>query len=484
MKTAILPPTIDMLDFVAALPCLMTWRNSKGRITPLHYKSAPGMMKSMVPELAAKALARQHAGEPVGVAIHNLGNLTPTDLPGFTLFDTMKNPDGTSERVSVFTRPTVFNVNRAFIYAPDDADADSEGYIEITRDDLGQPLAIGCIVRGMKLTRGITLLDEYMQADVEVRKVSAPLLDEGRIATHYMPPDWAVWAASNRDKDGSGVGRGLAFLTNRWAAFEVSMSIEMTEAYFTGQDTLGLIEPMSPTLPPEVDHRGRVVRNPRDVDFRAHPAILAYARSQEDVLNQGVPADPNQPFLSRRSLEALSNLFDVFIRLSVADESGAMAEGVTFADSFIQRRDGGAVEGVTGDPVARWRVFQALAGGTVGQENADQFMATLELFDEVPTLDQIIKDPKKARVSDKKDAQFITAYHLAGWMNKDNSDALMAYAGRLDPHLYQNVVHSALTRDSELLTAPAIHKWLGSNPDQMARMMLVKAKAVGPGRRR
>lgn len=491
MKTTISMPTLSIGDVIAAMPCIVQWRNSKGRIMPLHYKSSPGMGKTMIPEQGVRFLAKANPGKPVGLAVHNLGILTPTDLPGYTLFDTIHVPSEipgqedqfTTEKVSVFTRPTVFSVNRAIMFSPGHERADSDGFVESTRDDMGQPLYVGAKVFGQRMVIGITLLDEYMQADAEVRKVSAPLLDEGRIATHYLPLDWAVWAASNRAKDASGVGRGLAFLTNRWAAFEITLTVDMSEAYMSGENLLDSIEPISPTMLPVVDPRGRIIRDPRDVDSKAHPAALAYLRAAADIIYAGVPSDPDQPYLSPRSFEAASNLFDVMVRLGVGDDTGAMAAGASFVDSFISRRDSGKIEGVTGDTVQRWRVFQALMAGTIGSENASDFLGTLELFDEIPTLAEMIADPKKAHVSAKKDAQFIASYQIANGMTKRNAAPLMDYAKRLAPALYQNIIHNAAARDGEIITAPCIADWMMNNPDSMVRMMQMRAKAMPAGRK-
>jgi hypothetical protein len=482
MKTALAMPALDLVDVLAAMPCLMAWRNSKGRIMPLHIKAAPGMGKTVLAEMAARYLAKQHPGTPVGFHIANLGILDPTSVPGYTLFETLQTDSG-PEKVSVFTRPTVFSVTRAIMFAPGHADADSQGYVESERDDLGQKLFIGSIVFGQKLVNGITLLDEFMQADVEVRKTAAPLLDEGRVATHSAPPGWAFWAASNRAKDASGTGRALGFLTNRQCMFETKLTIDLTEAYLNGEDILTRFEPLSPTLPPVIDARGRVIRNPKHVDMRGHPAVLAYARQNADTLYAGVPSDPGEPFLSPRSLEAASNLFDVMLRLSVADESGAMESGLSFTDSFINRRESGEVDGVTGDTVQRWTVFQTLLAGTIGQENAAQFLATLELFDEVPTLPEIVKNPQQAHVSSKADAQFICAYQIADGMTKKTADALMQYAKRLNPALYQNIVHNAVTRDGDLLMAQSIRDWMNKNPESLVRMMIMRAKSQPAGRK-
>lgn len=480
LKTALIASALSIPDIISALPLMLSWRNSKGRIMPMHIKSPPGAGKTMLAEMAARAMARQMPGVPVGLAVSNVGNASPSDVPGYVVFDTIKTASGGTEKVSTYSRPAIFQVQRALTFAPGDAAADSQGFVESFFDDDGQTMYVGCTVRGQRLDNGIMLFDEFDQADVETRKVCAPLLDEGRITNHHLPVGWAVWAMSNRAQDASGTGRGLAFLTNRVCSLELKPDHDGASllGYLQGQSIYDSVEPLNPSMLPVLDSRGRIQRNAANVDTSAHPAGLAYASENLETIYAGVPSDPNTPFLTARSLEAMLNLFDVSLRLSVADESGAMDGSLSFADSFVGRHDADDIDGLTGDTTTRWRVFQALAAGTVGGDNAAQFCATLELFDEVPTLAQIIHDPKGARVSEKRDAQFIVAYQIANGMTRKNADALMTYGKRLDTALYHNIPHNAVSRDGELLMAASIAKFFNENTASLTRMMMMRHKAA------
>ena len=470
IQTTFSAPSLTMRDILSATTVLSHWRNSKGRIMPLHLKSPPGTGKTMLPEQYVRAVARQYPGVPIGLAAHSPGVKTPADVAGYVLFDTIGGM-----KSSTYSRPDLFEVQRAITFH-----ADSNTYTESTRDDEGRPIYWGSKVNGHVLDRGIVLLDEFDQADIEIRKVLAPLLDEGRITTHSLPVNVAVWAASNRAKDASGAGRGLAFLTNRQSMIEVEADKRMLSAYMQGIDSASFIEPLSATMFPVLDHRGRIVRDPTNPDSMAHPALMAFMNQNYALMTAGVPSDPNTPFLTARSFEAVSNLFEVCLRLPMCDESGQMDPSLTFSDSFIGRRserDDMDPDAPTGDPTQRWRVFQALAGGTIGPENTAQFIATLELFDEIPTTAEIVKDPKKAKVSEKTDAQFIVSYQVSGAMTRGNGEALIAYAKRLNPSLYHNIIHNAVMRDGELGMLKSVNEFLQQNPDSMMRMMVMRANA-------
>jgi hypothetical protein len=214
-----------------------------------------------------------------------------------------------------------------------------------------------------------------------------------------------------------------------------------------------------------------VVRDRRNVDRIAHPAISAYLTAQQDVIFGGVPSDPGHSFLTARSLEAMSNLFDLCLRLPVSDESGAMSPLKSYSDSFVARYDD------DNDGPRRWTLFQALAGATVGPDNVAQFLGTLELFDEIPSVSAILTDPGRAKVSDKADAQFLVANIVANAMNPGNAAKLMAYLKRLRPSNYHNAVVAASTRDGALMLQRDVAQFYRDHPDSMARMLVMQGRA-------
>jgi hypothetical protein len=62
---------------------------------------------------------------------------------------------------------------------------------------------------------GFVFLNEFGQASHDVAKPSAELFLNGRVGDTSLPITYMVIAASNRERDRSGVGRGLAFINNR-----------------------------------------------------------------------------------------------------------------------------------------------------------------------------------------------------------------------------------------------------------------------------
>jgi hypothetical protein len=366
----------------------------------------------------------------------------------------------------------------------------------LDRDDTGGPIVIGSLVRGRPVDAGIMLLDEFMQAPTDIAKAFAPLIDEGRAGPHHLPLDWQVIAASNRQRDASGVGRALAFLTNRWMLAELQPDMGALLAHLTGR-THGRVhgkahgrahggqnarggqdaranshanphanpygEIMTPTVLPAIDRFGRIDRSRQPI----HPAIEKWLDTNADTLFGGVPSDPGKPFLTPRSAEAASNLFDVMLRLDLDEDFRASDSSESnYSETFISRDDDSA----------RFGLFSRLAAGAVGSDNAAQMLGTLELFGEVPTYAAIARDPKRAHVSEKADAQVVTGIVISRHMTPATADAAITYAKRLQPHVTRNTIVSAVRANPLLMGCPAVLAWAQANPDVMNRLMVVAAR--------
>ncbi len=135
--------------------------------------SGPGLGKSEVIQQCRKELSEEW-GVPVGGRDFFLTTVEPPDVRGFGLPD--KDEDGT--RIMTYTKAP---------WMPRKADPEY----------------------------GIVFLDEFGQATADVVKPAAELLLKGRVGESALPITYMVAAASNREKDRSGVQKGLAFIDNR-----------------------------------------------------------------------------------------------------------------------------------------------------------------------------------------------------------------------------------------------------------------------------
>lgn len=108
-------------------------------------------------------------------------------------------------------------------------------------------------------------------------------------------------------------------------------------------------------------------------------------------------------------------------------------------------------------PTFRRKIF----AGYVGEAAADEFEAFWRVVESAVTIDEIIDDPKKARMPKDDDAG--TYYAVAGMiarsMNRTNCDALMTYADRMLPDYQVAIVQDATGRDKSLKNTRAYGAW-------------------------
>ena len=150
-------------------------------------RSSPGVGKSeTIEQLVADLSARD--GVEWGFQVLMLATQTPSDLLGYMMPET-RDFNGKQVRVSDWTLPPWM----------------------LTRD--GKPVT--------EYKRGILFLDEYGQGDADVKRASAELLLNKRLGPHRLPEGWAVVAASNRDKDRSGVTKSFDFVINRRCEIDI-----------------------------------------------------------------------------------------------------------------------------------------------------------------------------------------------------------------------------------------------------------------------
>lgn len=107
---------------------------------------------------------------------------------------------------------------KAFFLSTQEA-PDMAGYAMKGEDEDGTPRLVRTkpewYIRPNDPKYGILFLDEFRQGSHDVIKPTAELKLNGQVGEWKLPITWMSIAASNREKDRSGVSRELAFVTNR-----------------------------------------------------------------------------------------------------------------------------------------------------------------------------------------------------------------------------------------------------------------------------
>lgn len=252
--------------------------------------------------------------------------------------------------------------------------------------------------------RGILFLDEYGQGEADVKRASAELLLNRRLGPWVLPEGWSVVAASNRDKDRSGVTKAFDFVINRRIEIDITDDIQSWEDW---------------ALKAEVD-----------------PTIIAFARENPQVVfTDGVPAKQG-PWCTPRSLVMLSNLLN-----RMRDEN---------------------------DEIPTDAIANELACGMIGQAATAQLFATIKLANEMPKFDEIVKNPKTCRVPEKPDAQILIAYNLAARVDEKTAKPVVDYIGRLGQEFGPVFAKAACKRNGMILMTDAFDEWIGKNASIMA----------------
>ena len=146
--------------------------------------SGPGLGKSAIVSQAAEELAKEWE-VPVACKEFFLSTVEPPDVRGFGLPG--KDTDGT--------------LTMQFTKAP---------WMPKKNDP----------------EHGFIFLDEFGQAQSDVVKPAAELLLKGKVGDSVLPNTYLVIAASNREKDRSGVHKSLAFIENRKMRIEIEPNLD------------------------------------------------------------------------------------------------------------------------------------------------------------------------------------------------------------------------------------------------------------------
>lgn len=350
--------------------------NLDRRITT-HLKSPPGLGKSeFVNDLVAYLSKRD--GFEWGLVTCFLGTMTPSDLLGYMVPTRTKTAEGAEFLASTFTVPPWM----------------------MTKPSPGFPN--GRHINEFK--RGIVFLDEFGQADGDVKKASAPLALSGEIGPHKLHSGISVIMASNGKNHRSGVTKEFDFVINR-------------------TDEISVTPDLASWLDWAADHG-------------VSPVTMAFAQQNTQIVfGEDVPKEQG-PWTTPRSLV----MADGLMQLKAARNGGKMPD------------DPGTVEQLTG-----------LMGG-----GAAQYFAFVKLDREMPKYEEIVAAPSKVKVPSKPDAMMLVCYSLAHQIQIKDAAAVVEYMERLPKEFAVTFATTACKRQVQLVSTPAFGKWARENSALMA----------------
>lgn len=106
-----------------------------------------------------------------------------------------------------------------------------------------------------------------------------------------------------------------------------------------------------------------------------------------------------------------------------------------------------------------------LIGSLVGDTASSKLEGFLRVYHELPTAEEVMKTPSKARVPTEPAARFAVSMMVSREITRKNVNAALEYAKRLGREMEMHTVIDATTRDADLLHTSAYGKWAVENQD-------------------
>jgi hypothetical protein len=235
---------------------------------------------------------------------------------------------------------------------------------------------------GKGQTRPVVLmLDELGKASRPVLNMLLPVILEGRIGDVPLPTGSIVFGTTNLDTDG--VGDNIpAHAFNRMTVVNVA----------------------NPTADEWIDWAS---------GHEIAPEVMAFAKQYPQVFDCYADLDKKDknPYIF--------NPMTGNVRAFCSPRSLAKASNI------VKQRE-----------VIGSALIPALAG-TIGEAAARDMEALVNLADQLPLFESIVKDPAKSKVPTSVGALFILSFMLAGRVDADTLDPVMAYAERMSEQSFE-----------------------------------------------
>jgi hypothetical protein len=251
---------------------------------------------------------------------------------------------------------------------------------------------------------GFIFLDEFGQAQQDVAKPAAELLLNGRVGESSLELTYMVIAASNREKDRSGVSRSLAFIENRKMRIEIE-----------------------PNLDAWVDWAER---------NNVHPLAIAFAKWKPGVVFQEEVPSKSGPFCTPRTLCKVSHMM-----------------GKIDLETFLHA-----------------------AGGYIGQGTAAELVAFLRVAEQLPTYEDIVRDPKKTPVPTRPDANYATMQLVAHRIDPKTMKSAFIYLQRMGKEFQVAALKTIMRRLPDIVQNAEFVTWIKDNKDLVISAQIIDRK--------
>ena len=101
-----------------------------------------------------------------------------------------------------------------------------------------------------------------------------------------------------------------------------------------------------------------------------------------------------------------------------------------------------------------------LLSGCLGTGIAAEFYGFCDIFDILPTIEEIIKDPDNGKLENSPSFKTGISSFIAEHMTQENAEPLLKYMKRISPEFQAMCARQAYRKDNTLISNPAIVQWL------------------------
>lgn len=298
--------------------------------------------------------------------------------------------------------------------APTIEAADVRGFLVPTRDAHGKPTSYFTRPAIMpsedylaEHPRGVYFIDENDSADLLTQKALSDVRLNKRFGDYLLPEGWIVVSASNRKIDRAGVVGTLSHNRNREITIEVDADIS---SWAVWAEAKGI-----------------------------HPMIIAWAKQRPAIAFSGEVPKNDDPFCTPRSLIFAERILDVNTR---RDADGQLIDMELPSDS----------------------VTQALVAGCIGASASAELFSYLKIYDQLPTIEEIERDPKKAKCPDDLSPAYAAMQLCLHFVKASNVDKLWVYIERLPRELQVSAARTMIEKSGAvLLSSQALTTWVSKN---------------------
>ncbi len=249
----------------------------------------------------------------------------------------------------------------------------------------------------------VILFDEFGNCPPSMQVAAQRVILEGAIGSHQLHPDAHIGLAGNKISSGANAVAISAAIRSRCGIVEIDSTsqefVDQTVAYMSKNGY--------------------------------HPAILGFINYQPQVLMENcsdLKNDGESPFPSSRGLQYASNLLWKL-------EKACQKMNKKLADLINDKH----------------QTIQSMIGCQYGSELVDYILVQL------PTVDDIVRNPNGASVPIDLQSTFRVAAHIASNANSQAyAPAIVTYLKRLQPEMAKTILVDMVIKGKDIILAPAL----------------------------